>query len=186
MKKIGPTGMRWFRSVHLLFVTMWVGGGISIVLVYFLSSPAGGDELYASWASMKIVDDFVIIPGAMGNLLMGLLYGVFTNWGFFKHRWLAVKWALAAAQILFGTFCLGPWLNGNAAIAFAERAVAPESPVFLHNQAMVAFWGVVQVAFLVVMVWISVFKPWRGRKAARGVRSSGGQGNGAAVRGGGQ
>lgn len=166
MKKLGPNGMRWLKTVHLFLVTMWVGGGISIVLLFFLSSPSGGDELYASWASMKIVDDFVIIPGAMGNLLIGLLYGLFTNRGFFKHRWLTAKWVLTVVQILFGTFCLGPWLNANTAIAFAERAAAPENPVFLHNREMVAFWGVVQVAFLVVMVWISVFRPWRGGKVA--------------------
>lgn len=163
MKKLGPAPTRWLKTLHLFLVTMWVGGGLSIVLVYYLSSPSGGDELYATWAAMKIVDDFVIIPGAMGNLAAGLVYGMLTNWGFFRHRWLAVKWALTVSQILFGTFCLGPWLNGNTAIALTARADALLDPRFLHNRSMVAFWGVVQVAFLVAMVWISVFKPWRGR-----------------------
>jgi len=161
MKKLGTTGMRSLKIVHLFFISMWVGGGISLTLVLFLSKPVTGDELYAVNASMKIIDDFMIIPGAMGNILTGVLYGIWTNWGFFKHRWLTVKWILAVAQIIFGTFWLGPWLNGNAAIADAERIMALQNPAFLHNQSMNATWGTAQVALLLVMVGISVLKPWK-------------------------
>lgn len=164
MKKLGTTGMRWLKIVHFFFISMWVGGGISLVLLLFLSKPVTGDELYAVNASMKIIDDFIIIPGAMGNLLTGILYGIWTNWGFFKHRWLIVKWILTAAQIIFGTFWLGPWLNGNAAIAKAERIMALQNPVFLHNQSMNAIWGTAQVALLLVMVGISVLKPWKKKR----------------------
>jgi len=164
MKKMGARGLRWLKIVHLFFVSMWVGGAISLLIIFFLARPSGGDELYAVNMAMKLVDDFVIIPGANGCLLTGLVYGIWTRWGFFRHNWLKVKWAMTVAQIVFGTFWLGPWLNGNAAIAATERLGALQNPVYMHNYTMNAFWGPLQVSLILVMVWISVDKPWKGGK----------------------
>lgn len=164
MAQFSTTGQKYLKCVHLFFVCMWIGGGLSLVLLQWTAAPSGGDELYAVNASMKLIDDFIIVPGALGSLLTGLLYSLGTNWGFFRHRWVVVKWALTVAQVLFGTFALGPWLNGNEAIAKAERALALQNPVFLHNREMNSLWGTAQVALLVVMVWISVVKPWRERR----------------------
>ncbi len=167
MKKLGGIGLRWLKIIHLFFVATWVGGGISLMLIFFAARPSGGDELYGINMSMKLIDDFIIIPGANGCLLTGLIYGIWSNWGFFKHNWLTVKWVMTVAQIIFGTFWLGPWLNGNAAIAAAERASALANPVYIHNHAMNAFWGVAQVSLLVVMVAVSVLKPWKSAKKRR-------------------
>jgi hypothetical protein len=42
----------------------------------------------------------------------------FSNWGFFKH-----KWIIAAMAIIFGTFFLGPWettmINISGALGIA-------------------------------------------------------------------
>ena len=51
-------------------------------------------QLYGINLSMKLIDDFVIIPGGVGSLLTGLLYSIFTNWGWFKHKWVTTKWAI--------------------------------------------------------------------------------------------
>lgn len=73
---------------------------------------------------MKIIDDFIIIPAALGSLITGLIISWFTNWGFFKFNWVTVKWIVTVSSILFDTFWLGPWLNGMAAISQAERLLA--------------------------------------------------------------
>ncbi len=51
----------------------------------------------------------VVIPGAFGWLATGLIYGIFSHWGFFRHDWLTCKWAITVAAILFGTFFLDLW-----------------------------------------------------------------------------
>ena len=38
--------------------------------------------------------------GAQGIILLGLTYGFFTPWGFFKQRWLTVKWILFTIQTI--------------------------------------------------------------------------------------
>jgi len=165
MKKSGSTGIDWLKVIHLILVSMWVGGGISLVLVFWLAHPSTGDELYGVNLSMKIIDDFIIIPGALGSVFIGIVYGIWTKWGFFRHRWITVKWILTMLQVLFGTFFLGPWLNGNVAIADKLRGEAFTNPQFLYNQQMNAIFGILQVTLLLVVIWISVFKPWKQRKA---------------------
>jgi hypothetical protein len=41
--------------------------------------------------SMKFIDDFIITTSAFGVLLTGSIYALFTNWGFFKHKWIIGK-----------------------------------------------------------------------------------------------
>ncbi|SRR6056297_525283 len=164
MKKLPIKGTRWLKTIHLVTVCMWVGGAASLLLIFFLSKPANGDELYGVNLAMKMVDDFAIIPGALGNICVGIIYGIWTKWGFFRHRWITVKWIMTIVQALFGTFFLGPWLNSNVAIAARLRDTAFTDPQFLYNQQMNSIFGIIQLSLLLVMVWISVFKPWKSKR----------------------
>jgi len=161
MKKMGSAGTRWLKTIHLFFVCSWVGGALSLLLVFFLSGARIGRGVYAVDAALKLIDDFVIIPGALGCLLTGLIYGIWTKWGFFRSKWLTVKWVMTVVQILFGTFFLGPWLNGSVEISRSLGEGSLRSPDYLHNGLMNSIWGPVQVFFLLAMVWISVARPWR-------------------------
>ncbi|MFA5517667.1 MAG: hypothetical protein WDA74_00275 [Spirochaetota bacterium] len=161
MKKVGSMGMKVFKIIHLVLVCMWVGGGIALVAMVNAMISQKGGPYYGYLYAMKIVDDFIIIPGAMGTLLIGLLYGIFTGWGFFKHNWITVKWVLTVALILFGTFFLGPWLNGSVEITGALLDKPFEDMQVASNLFKLNLWGALQVAFLIFMVAISVLKPWR-------------------------
>ena len=167
MRKMGPQKQRWLKIVHLLFVCTWLGGGLSLVVLSYSGLPEDGDELYGYLLSMKNIDDLVIIPGAMGCLLTGLIYSVWTKWGFWKHGWVVIKWVLAVAQVLFGTFFLGPWLNRATAIAKADRVFALESAELMRNMSLNKWAGTAQVALLIVIIGISILKPLKGRLARK-------------------
>lgn len=42
MKKIGVTGLRWLKGFHLVAVSCWIGGGVSLLLLYFLKIDVPG------------------------------------------------------------------------------------------------------------------------------------------------
>lgn len=44
--------------------------------------------------TLKFLDDYMVIVGANGCLLTGLVYSIFTNFGFVKFRWVTIKWLL--------------------------------------------------------------------------------------------
>lgn len=167
MKKLGLKGKSWVKGFHVFFACAWVGTGISMVLLAIINGHIqNGDELYAVNASIKQLDDYIIIPAAFGSLITGLLLSLYTNWGFFKFNWVIFKWAATIAQILFGSFCLGPWTNGAAFISDLERGLALQNSEYLHDKQMGAIFGGIQVLLLIIQVFISVYKPW-GKRGAK-------------------
>lgn len=161
MAKLGVKGRQWLKGFHLFFVCAWVGTGLSMMLIGLLKGHVpNGDELYAFNAAIKLLDDFLIIPAAMGSLITGILLCWLTNWGFFKFNWIIFKLISTIAQILFGTFFLGPWTNGATAIAGAERVLALQNTAYLYFRQMSNYLGAVQIMLLIAVIFISVLKPW--------------------------
>ena len=169
MKKLGPAGRNWLKGIHLTFVCTWIGAAASMLLVtsvFRASPPTEGESLFAVNSAIKLIDDFIVIPSALGCLLSGLVYSLFTNWGFFRHHWVTVKWVVTLATIIFGTFWLGPWLNGMTAISGKIGLTALSDPEYLSMRQLNTTFGYIQVAVLIATVFISVFKPWK-RKTVR-------------------
>lgn len=165
MQKLGKNGLKWLKGFHLLTVSCWIGGGLALFLLYFLKLDVDdGRVLYGINQSIHHVDmQLIVIPGAIGCLLTGLLYGFFTNWGFFKHNWLVFKWILTVSTILFGTFFLGPWETAMMNISGDLGIRALSDPEYLYNQKMNFIWGGLQTFLLMVTVFISIFKPWKSK-----------------------
>ena len=94
MKKLSPKGLKWLKGFHLIAVASWIGGAVSLLALYFLTEGiTDGGVLYGINRSIHHVDmNIVVIPGAIGSLLTGLFYSIFSHWGFFKHNWLTFKW----------------------------------------------------------------------------------------------
>lgn len=167
MIKLQAKGLRWLKTIHLIAVACWIGGAVSLLMLYFLKKSVIDDGvLYGINQASHQVDMFVVvIPGAFGCLLTGLTYSLLSNWGFFKQRWLLVKWLITVTAILFGTFYLGPWETKMMDISGRLGMAALQDPDYLYNQRMNFMFGIGQCAVLLVTVWISVFKPWRKRKS---------------------
>jgi uncharacterized membrane protein len=164
MPILGIKGRSWLKSIHILFSCGWVGGAVCLVLLINIKgTPSSGDELYAVNASLKLIDDFVIIPSALGCLITGSLISWLTNWGFFKHNWIIVKWAVTLSLVIFGTFWLGPWINTMARISASERLLALNEPEYLSCYKLNRIFGLFQHFVLISLVIISVLKPWKKR-----------------------
>lgn len=165
MKKLGVKGKSWLKGFHIFFACAWVGTGISMMILALVNGHIqNGDELYAVNASIKLLDDYIIIPAAFGSLITGLLISLYTNWGFFKFNWVIFKWVATLAQIIFGTFWLGPWTNSATAISDLERGLALQNNIYLYDKQMGAIFGSIQVLLLIAQVLISAYKPWGKRE----------------------
>lgn len=161
MKTIGTGWKKWLKSLHILFASLWVTGGISIALMLFILDAESDGQLYGINMAMHLIDMGIIVTGNTGVLLTGLVYSVFTNWGWFKHRWITVKWIIAVAGMLFGIFFLAPWdavlleqsqMNGLAAL---------ENPSYIHSHQMLLWFGTLQAAVVIFALFISSLRPWR-------------------------
>jgi uncharacterized membrane protein len=166
MKKMGKKGLRWLKGFHIIAVSCWIGGAVALILLYLLKdNVVNGDVLYGINQSIHHVDMVVVvIPGAFGCLITGLIYGIFSNWGFFKHNWMIFKWIVTITAILFGTFYLGPWETKMMEISGELGMSALNDSSYLYNQKMNLLFGSLQCLVLMITVFISIFKPWGKRK----------------------
>ena len=164
MKKLSAKGQKWLKGFHIFFACQWIGAAVCLALMNAFMKASDGTELYGINLSMKFIDDLIIVPGAIGSLLTGLLYAIFTNWGWLKHNWIIIKWLINIFGVIFGTFWLGPWVNGLAPISKTQGLGALSNPAYLNNHHMVLFWGTFQLLTLVFAVFISTLKPWKKRK----------------------
>ncbi|MBN2059487.1 MAG: hypothetical protein JW882_03625 [Deltaproteobacteria bacterium] len=165
MKKLSGQGQRWLKCFHVFFACLWVGGGFALMLMSIFLVAKDGSELYGLYASMQFLDYAVIATGGVGSLLTGILYSTFTNWGWFKHKWIIIKWCINLYGIILGTFWLGPWLDEMVEIVHADRMAALANTVYLHNRTMSFAFGLFQLLTILFALYLSVHKPWRRKKS---------------------
>ncbi len=159
MKTLGARGLKVLKICHLLFGIMWIGGVMALVSIMLVAQPQTKDMMYmAAWAHL-IVDKYFLIPGGVGIVVVAILYGVFTKWGFFRHRWLTYKWVLTVLLIVLGAGYMGVVIEEN--FAYAQRLLSEDLPtdIFFANIRNVAISGIVQLVVFLLVIVISVFKP---------------------------
>ena len=165
MKKISASQQKLLKSIHLLAIAVWLSCVILLALMPVLSSRIStGDELYMYNLIYHFIDMDVLTPAAILTLVTGLVYSIFTRWGFFKHGWLIYKWVVTLGIIVIGTFYLGPMVDNLLEISDHQRMVALDDPYYTHGIRVGLWAGVINSVLLVFAVAFSVFKPWKNLK----------------------
>lgn len=162
MKRFTSNQQKWLKSFHLLFMAVWVACGFILLSFSLVSAGlSSGEHLYMLNYITDFIDMKILVPSAMLTLLTGLLYSMFTGWGFFKHRWLVFKWIVTVSIIVTGTIFTGPWIAEMVTLAGREGiGVFQNSRYLFINRCQITV-GMCMNLTLVVTVFISVFKPWK-------------------------
>ena len=158
---------KWLKGFHLLAVSGWAGGALSLAILHFLrfKGAEAANDLHGIDRAAHLIDMGIIVGlGATGCLITGLLYSLCTNWGFFRHKWVAAKWIVTLFCVLAGTFALGPWEKAMVAISGQLGGEALSDAKYLSSMHLNFWGGILQIALIVFMIFISVFKPWKPRK----------------------
>jgi uncharacterized membrane protein len=153
--RLKKKGMQWLRVLHILSVSIWFGsvvciGGLALICFFqlseseFLTMAPWIPELYRS----------VVLPFAIFAVIQGIVYGFFSNWGFFRHRWVLAKWCLV---ILTG-LCTGVGGIGQM-FAVLDKVEQSGFTGGLADGGSVLFFISLQVLLLLIMIVLSVFKP---------------------------
>ncbi len=155
--------LRWRRALkasHVSLCAIWVGAAVCLVLLAVPGASLVGEGVVGITYCMTLIDDFVIIPTASAVVLTGVLYGLYTKWGFVRFDWVLVKWVATLSFIGFGAFLLGPWIESMHALASEVGAAAFERTDYGSARRNVILWGAVQTFALCGLVFVSIYKPW--------------------------
>ncbi len=134
------TSPRWRHAVvwlHVVSSVAWMSQALALVVLMSSGSPAPADRL----------DSVLLAPMANVSAFTGLLLAGATAWGYFRHWWVLIKFALTLIQLYAGIFLLSPALRESAdtgAVAWPQIAGASLMASALAFQA-----------------WLSVAKPGR-------------------------
>ncbi|MEC0175313.1 DUF2269 domain-containing protein [Paenibacillus favisporus] len=156
--------MKWLKIVHIVLVSLFFGGILSSVTVNFALGLNSYEDTLKSYKVIVLISDGVIRTGAVGTLAVTFVYGFFTPWGFFRHRWLTVKWILFLLQTFIGIFVVDKLMLANLYLLETLGPAALEDPGFLGNHGLRNVFVFIQIVLTLVIFVISVIKPWKKKR----------------------
>ena len=153
--------MKALKVIHLSFVGLWLGGNVSAVLLSLLAAWTPADATVGIYLALEFIDHWAIVPGAIGCSLTGIAYGLWTNWGFFKFRWITIKWVVMIIQMILGAGFLGRAVASNVRLLTTLSVAAVNDVTFGSNQMLIQVLGLIQGILLLFLIGISVYKPFK-------------------------
>ena len=160
-KKLSVQEIKLLKVFHLIFIMMWTIGVVLMSILNWKYEALLPKFIYNQEMSL-FIDYVFVIPGAVCAVITGIIYGIKTNWGFFKYKWITVKWILGVLVIIIGTFFLHP----IALDILYNTASLPEENYkkFLNDWSpdigMLQIMATIQAVVLFFLIVISVYKPW--------------------------
>lgn len=153
--KLNKAGMQWMRVLHVLTSSIWFGSvvcicGLTVICFFQLSK---NDFLTIAPLVPELYKK-VVMPVAILTIIQGIIFGFFSNWGFFKFKWVLLKWLLVLLIIL----CTGVGGIGQMYSALAKVEATHFVGGFTDGGLALLFISL-QTLFMLIMVVLSVFKP---------------------------
>jgi uncharacterized protein with FMN-binding domain len=162
---------RLLKAVHLLLVASAFGGLISILSLLLLKQTGHfeGNTFPVDLGILKIFTwgvnyAFLIL------MITAFIYGIFTKWGFIKYKWIMLKWLLVLAMFIITWSGFGPAVSGMASISDAglNNSIMRSEYLGFQNKALV--FAAIEVIIMVMIIFISIFKPLGQREVKGQVR----------------
>lgn len=162
MKRIGPGAQKALKILHLLSAAVWTASVLMLLLVPALRNASTSDEgLRMLIRIYHFIDLSVLTPAAVVTLLTGLVYSLFTGWGFARHGWILFKWIVTVLIVAWGTFQLGPSVTRLLAWSAEGHPAMAQQPVYLQVMHLGTVAALLNLVLLVLAFVVSVYKPWK-------------------------
>ncbi|HTF31109.1 MAG TPA: hypothetical protein VK625_19775 [Flavitalea sp.] len=158
--KAGTPGSKVLKAIHIFCITLWIGGLLTWVPLTTTMPLKDIAATQITYLNLRSIAWNVIGWGGIGSFVTGLLNGLLTSWGLFKHTWIKTKLILTIAMILFGMFYTEQKMLSNIRLLDSGNSKVLETSLFLANHGAIQAVVPIQLAVFFVIVLISVFKPW--------------------------
>ena len=152
-----PDIRKFALTAHVTSSVGWLGAVAGFLALAIAGLTNQNPQIVrASYLAMELIGWCVIVPFSLASLLTGLVQGMGTTWGLFRHYWVLAKLLIT----VFATVLLLVHMQPVGRIA----GVAAERTLFsgdLHGlRLQVIFDAAAAVVVLLIATALSVFKPW--------------------------
>jgi hypothetical protein len=166
MARIGRKGRLWLRAIHVFFMGLFMGAGISEMIIIASTGSARSDSGLQAMYQIGDILEPVFTAAGPGAVITGLLLAWLTPWGFFKHKWVVYKIAGTVVYLLISFTLAQPMVGKLAALVEAEGLSALQNPEYINAWNWVIILLTVCTLLLISAVFVSVIKPWEKRQGA--------------------
>jgi hypothetical protein len=163
--KLSNKGYKIVKIIHILSSSIWIGAGV--IGLFLLKVVLNKNNLSEILLAVHYIDLMIIIPANLITFITGIIFSKFTEWGFFKHRWIMIKYIINLIPIIGGVFIFAPSIINMLSIAdrIGEKALA--DPSFILSKNIFAGAFTVIILLLITAVCITVIKPKFGKNMIR-------------------
>ena len=162
------SGKKILLSIHILLISIWIGTLIAILLLLLVKQTQFNIAYFPALdKTVFLLFDSIIMNVSIAVAITGLLFSMFTTWGFFRFHWITIKWISIVGLALIIMFLQGPAVNGMASLSDVFLQEVRNNPDYLKFEHRRIIYTLIQLCLLTFIVFISVLKPWGQRKARK-------------------
>ncbi|HZV81061.1 MAG TPA: DUF2269 family protein, partial [Geobacteraceae bacterium] len=122
------------RTLHLLSISAWIGGGIGILLLLALDCRTeSAAELQVFNRVIDAIDDCIIAPGAIATLLSGILLAHARRLPVLSRGFFSIKLYCTTGAIAYGLFFVAPWLERLLVYSRLDDLAVFDDRLYAHS-----------------------------------------------------
>lgn len=144
------TARKLLVSLHVVTSLGWMGQALALFTLMVYGHRSG--ERRSAYEMASVIDEHLLASLCNASAFTGIMLAALTPWGFFRHWWVLVKFAITLTQLYSGIFVLSPNLaaSTDAAVQGRDRPAGALVAGSLLMASAIAF-----------QAWVSLAKPWR-------------------------
>jgi hypothetical protein len=144
-------------TTHVTSSVGWLGSVAAFLALAIAGlSSADSEIVRAAYIGMHLITWYVIVPLALASFSTGLIEGLGTPWGLFRHYWVVTKFVLtllATAVLLLHTQPIGRMTNVAMQTTLGTADLRQLRLQLVGDASAAAF-------VLLLTTLLSVYKPW--------------------------
>ena len=156
---------RFLLMVHVVSSIGWLGAIVVFIALGLVgvTRAASPDVVRVVYPSLELIGWYVLVPFSVAALLTGVVQSLGTEWGLFRHYWVAAKFILTAGAT--GLLLLHMRAVSRAAVLASSGVFDRE---FSRLQVRLVIDATLAAIVLIVATVLSMYKP--GGLTAYGLR----------------
>ncbi len=166
---MSPSLRKLVLLTHVTFSVGWLGA-VAAYLALALAGMRSADAGFVrgAYLALELMGWVVIVPFCLAGLIAGLIQSLGTEWGLFRHYWIAVKFALTSVA----TVILLTHLRTVSRVADLARGGALLEPAHAQLKLQLVVHAALGLVVLLATTVLSIYKPWGRTKYGRRVQAS--------------
>jgi uncharacterized protein with FMN-binding domain len=155
----------WHKAlniIHQIFVGICLVSLIALIVLLVLRNGADGSRLASLDFKIYSLFNGFFIWSFYGIVTTAIIFAIFTRWGFFRHKWLVIKWVFVAVLILMTMFLISPAISGLVAIRSGGFVIEGAKEEYSRLGGAAIPWLILEGLIIAGIKVLSKLKPWGG------------------------